>query len=218
MFRTITGAVLAAAMALLGAGIASATIPPVPLHYPLTGTITVKKPNAVVDLGKGALDAYYTIGSPPDYDAIVTGKLRLQPVQASFMIHGVVATAMVDFVPGPANVLYHKQKATGTAEMTLRIYDVRVGGVTLEVGPTCHTAAPAVATVASGPGFTLLHGGPVDGTFDIPPFNDCGITGSLDPLVTDLVSGPDNTISVEMRSPCTPRPGTGDCPWQDPNT
>jgi hypothetical protein len=188
------------------------------LHYELTASTTITKLNAVVDLGKGSMDANYTLGPPPDFDAHVVGKTRLNPAKGSFLNFGFVpATAMMEFIPGPTNVVLHKQKATGTAIMDIRIYDLKVNGVPLDVGPNCRTAKSITINLVSGPGFSVLGGGPISGTFDTPPFHGCGATEPLDNLLTGLVSGPGSTASILLGRPCNPAT-VPTCAWKDPNT
>ncbi|AHH99751.1 hypothetical protein KALB_6391 [Kutzneria albida DSM 43870] len=199
---------------------AAAPLPPNPLHYPLTGSTTIKKLNAVTDLGKGGVDAWYTIGPAPDFDVTLHGKMRLDPVPTSFLNFGFVpATAMMQFVPGMTEMVLHKGKATGTSKTDTRLYEARVNGVGMDLGQTCHNARTITITLESGSNFTVLGGGPVNGVFDLPGFTGCGATEPLDALITGLTTGPGNTANIVLGKPCRPKvPGPDPtCPWQDPD-
>jgi hypothetical protein len=93
-----------------------------------------------------------------------------------------------------------------TADMSVRIYDVTVNGVPLDVGQNCRTAEP-MRTVLSGgtPDYTNIHfGGPLSGIVTIPRFSGCGVHEDLDPLLTGMVSGPDNYVRLTQGNLCVP--------------
>jgi hypothetical protein len=85
---------------------------------------------------------------------------------------------------------------TSWARMDLRIYDVRVNGKPLNVGPDCETSKALLIGLTgfgSGPHpYSLSGGGPLTGYVTIPPFTHCGVTENLDDLITGTVSGEDN--------------------------
>lgn len=91
--------------------------------------------------------------------------------------------------------------------MSLRIYDVRVNGVPLDVGPNCRTSSPLdVQMKGTKPEYTVNDGGILRGTFKIPPFTGCGVGEDLDSLFTASISGPDtppyNYIKLVQGRPC----------------
>ncbi|MER7201129.1 hypothetical protein CG723_04835 [Streptomyces sp. CB01635] len=116
--------------------------------------------------------------------------------------------------------------------LTLRLYDVRVNGTPLDVGPNCRTRGslystdpdPArdtkdhvhlLGTVARQPngayaGYTLTTGGPLTTTLTIPPFTGCGVDEDLDALLTASISGPGNFAKQIQGQTCAtdvmPRP------------
>ncbi len=90
-------------------------------------------------------------------------------------------------------------------DVNVRISNVRVDQVPLNVGPNCHSAVPMhLNLVGLSPKYTLFQGGPLKGTVTIPPFTECGTGGdNLDPLLTGMISGPGNKI-VQMQSNLAP--------------
>ncbi len=90
------------------------------------------------------------------------------------------------------------------ATLSVRVYDVTVNGVALDVGENCRTQEPiTVALTADYPGdYTPATGGFLDGYTDIPPFSGCGVDGDLDPLLTGLISGKDNYVKMTQGQIC----------------
>jgi hypothetical protein len=88
----------------------------------------------------------------------------------------------------------------------LRITNVTVNGMPLDVGPNCRSAEPMAFNVGGGtPEYTdITLGGPLHGIVTIPPFSGCGVTEDLDPLLTGTVSGPGNYIRMQQGTLCTP--------------
>jgi hypothetical protein len=81
--------------------------------------------------------------------------------------------------------------------VNVRISNVLVDQVPLNVGPNCHSAVPMhLNLVGLSPKYTLFQGGPLNGTVTVPPFTGCGTGGdNLDPLLTGMISGPGNKIN-----------------------
>jgi hypothetical protein len=112
--------------------------------------------------------------------------------------------------------------AVSLARVDLRLTDVRVNGVALNVGSSCRTDAPLFTPgnpeapgelVLTGgtnlgdpsPSFgNAIAGGTVAGQADIPPFTGC-VTPSgenLDALLTATVSGPGNYVRIVSGELC----------------
>jgi hypothetical protein len=104
---------------------------------------------------------------------------------------------------------------TAWSLMELRIYDVKVNGQPLAVGPHCQTVRPLLIKltgVSSGSQpYSLQGGGPLIGQVTIPPFTGCGVTENLNPLFTGTVSGPGNYAKLTQGSLCNVTGGLG-CP------
>ena len=83
---------------------------------------------------------------------------------------------------------------TSTANVTLKITRLTVFGVSLPVGTKCQTS-PFTISLSSGPGFTVGGGGPVNGSYTIPAFHNCG----LNTLLLNLtIPGSGNTLNLTL--------------------
>ena len=100
-----------------------------------------------------------------------------------------------------------------SGQLSVRIFDVTVNGVPLDVGPNCRSAEPMdVVLTGSTPDYgNILSGGPLQGVVTIPPFAGCGVTEDLDPLLTGSVSGPGNAVKLTQGTLCSP-PDASFCP------
>ena len=85
-------------------------------------------------------------------------------------------------------------------EVDVRITNVRVDRVPLDVGPDCHTSAPMkLDLVGFAPAYSLFTGGPLSGPLTIPPFTGCGSNGdNLDPLLNGTIGGPGNRLALRQ--------------------
>jgi hypothetical protein len=114
---------------------------------------------------------------------------------------------------------------TLAGRISIRLSDVKVNGVPLDVGPDCRTTAPETDNLtltgsgnntANPPtGYTVARGGPLTGTTTIPPFSGCrGANGEdLDPLFTAPLSGPNNYVKMIQGNLCSPATGGANgCP------
>jgi hypothetical protein len=84
---------------------------------------------------------------------------------------------------------------TVSSYLYIRVTNVSINGVPLNVGADCGTApfdAIVTGNSTSKPPYSVTEGGPVTGTIDIPPFTKCGVGENLDPLFTASISGPYN--------------------------
>ena len=121
--------------------------------------------------------------------------------------------------------------AEASGEVSVRVSDLKVDGVPVELGGSCVTARPARLDLV-GKGYPLLSprdinatfsaalGGRLNGTVDIPAFTGCGVgSENLSPMVTGLVSGPDNPIIMQVTGinpGCFPGSIITICPPLDP--
>jgi hypothetical protein len=161
--------------------------------YPVTGSTHIKKLNATVPLGPGSLAV--TLDST---NSTLVATLSLPPATVSAAVLGPPVTATTAFIQDGA--------ATGTADLTansvqttaretLQITSLRVAGVPLPVGRSCETIVPASISVSSQPGFNVVFGGTLAGTYAIPPFAHCGLAT---PLLNLTIPGGGNTISLTL--------------------
>lgn len=122
---------------------------------------------------------------------------------------------------------YGDYQVVATSQVTLRVSDVKVDGVPLDVGPDCQSAgiltspdSPAVQNTPLGPNAMVLTGGDLAGepepafsgataggelagSIKIPPFTGCGPADDLDPLVTASLSHDGNYASVTSGPLCS---------------
>ncbi|MFF1379736.1 DUF6801 domain-containing protein [Streptomyces sp. NPDC058308] len=147
-----------------------------------------------------------------EYDHL--GDMRLPDAEGTFLTFGFQpTTARIRFEPEPAtivNVIRPGRPPTTRVgyRQHLRLYDVRVNGVPLDVGPRCRTSRP-VETELTG-SYPVSEGGLLQGELDIPPLAGCGVHGEdLDALLSGAVSGPGNALKIRQGrvcgagSPCT---------------
>jgi hypothetical protein len=182
------------------------------------------------------------------------GKKEFPPVTSTFLAYGVVpvtatayliqagpdpVTAVAYQLLGPPSISgnspapqsYVPYTVVATAEVSLRVSDVKADGVSLDVGPNCHTIQPlytpypAIDPSNPDPGYVMLaggtgagqpqpgfgvitSGGTVAGSVTIPPFTGCGVDGdNLDPLLDASVSGPGNYARLMEAALCIAQPG-----------
>ncbi|MEU6820865.1 DUF6801 domain-containing protein [Streptomyces atriruber] len=147
-----------------------------------------------------------------EYDHL--GDMRLPDAEGTFLTFGFQpTTARIRFEPEPATIVnIIRQGKPPVTEVGyrqhLRLYDVRVNGVPLDVGPRCRTSRP-VETELTG-SYPVSEGGLLQGELDIPPLAGCGAHGEdLDALLSGAVSGPGNVLKIRQGrvcgagSPCT---------------
>jgi hypothetical protein len=184
---------LAVAGVLASGGAASAGTT-LTLRYPVTGTTHLATPNADVHLGPGHLTATANLKT----DAI-TATLTLPNATGSFNELGLVpVTATVKLIndgPTTGTVNPGTGAVTTTSKITMRIVDLKVAGVDTPVGSACQTARPVSVTVSSRPGFGILSGGSLAGTYTIPQFANCGLET---PLINLTVPGAGNSITLTL--------------------
>ncbi|MFI7320786.1 DUF6801 domain-containing protein [Streptomyces venezuelae] len=140
-----------------------------------------------------------------EYDHL--GLMQLPDAEGTFLTFGFQpTTAKVRFEPGPATIVNvirpGKPPVTRVGyRQHLRLYDVRVNGVPLDVGPRCRTSRP-VDTVLTG-NYPVSEGGLLRGELDIPALAGCGTGGEdLDVLLSGAVSGPGNALKIRQGRVC----------------
>jgi len=82
-----------------------------------------------------------------------------------------------------------------TSKITLRIVSLSVSGINVPAGDSCETSSAVVATLKSQPGFNVLKGGKVAGSYTIPQFQNCGLATAL---INLTIPGSGNTISLKL--------------------
>jgi hypothetical protein len=185
--------VLAVSGVLASVGTASADTTAT-LKYKVTGTTHLATPNASLNLGPGHLVSTADLNTDT-----LTATLSLPPATGSFNELGVVpvtATAkLINDGPTTGTVNGDTGAVTTTSKITMRITSLIVAGIPQPIGTKCQTSTPVTVTVSSDPGFSILKGGNLSGTYTIPDFAGCG----LETLLINLtLPGSGNTITLTL--------------------
>lgn len=148
----------------------------------------------------------------------VTASLHLRQIRRGGQLVPIrirtLSSTVPPFVTAPTRV---------NALVTLRLTDVRVDRVPLDVGAHCHSTVPMHLRLRGfAPKYTVFTGGPLSGTETIPSFTGCGTGGDdLDPLITGMISGPGNPLHMVQGAlgawnPKTPHDCSGCKPPAEP--
>ena len=188
----IAGLLALATIAATPAAASAATV--LKVRYPVNGSTTIAAANATVPLGPGALRSRVNLSN-----GNVVASLNLPPATGSFKEFGLIpVTATVAFIqngPTTGKVDLSTGAVTTSSSITLQITSLSVGGLPVPVGPSCESATPASVALASQPGFSIVNGGTVSGTYTVPPFAGCGL---VTPVLNLTITGPGNTISLTL--------------------
>ncbi len=191
--------VIAAAVGgLLSLGVVPATMAladtTVTVTYPVTGSTYLKAINSTIPLGPGTLTSTVDLNT-----SAVSGTLSLPAATGSFDELGFIpVTATTQFIQdgtatGTADI--STNTVSVTSQTTLQITKLSVAGLPIPVGNNCETRTPASITVSSQPGFNVLSGGNLAGTYTIPRFSHCGLATLL---INLTIPGPGNTITLTL--------------------
>lgn len=189
----IAGAAVAGTMAATAVP-ASATASTIKATYKVTGSTFLNAPSATLPLGPGKLVAHVNAST-----GAVKATLTLPDATGSFEELGVIpVTATAHFInngPTTGTINLSTGAVTSTSHITMQLVSLSVAGIPLPLGPSCETSTPAVVQVTSQPGFNLLKGGNLTGTYTIPQFANCGLAT---PLINLTLTGPGNTITLTL--------------------
>jgi hypothetical protein len=160
--------------------------------YPVTGSTFISKLNTTIPLGPGTLASSLDLQT-----SALTATLTLPPATGSFKILGFIpVTATTEFIQvGTATGTLSNGVVTTTAHVTLKLTSLKAAGIPIFIGDECQTSTPATITVTSQPGFNLLSGGNLAGTYTIPQFSHCGLATFL---INLTIPGPNNTITLTL--------------------
>lgn len=201
MGRRLTLLAATAVAAVAGIGLATpalaSSVAPsdttVSVTYPVTGSTFIKAIDSAIALGPGTLSTTADLTT-----STLTGTLTLPPATGSFKELGLVpvtaTTQMIQDGPATGTVDFSTNTVTTTATDTIQLTSLKVAGLPIPVGPSCETS-PATITVSSQPGFNVLAGGTLAGTYTIPPFAHCGLATLL---INLTLPGPGNTITLTL--------------------
>lgn len=163
------------------------------VHYAVTGTTFIAKLNTTVNLGSGTLASTVDLTTGTSQST-----LTLPPAAVSVKEFGFIpvtaTTEMIQNGTAAGTVNFSTNTITSTANVTLKITNLTIFGISLPVGNKCQTT-PFNISISSGPGFTVSGGGPVNGAYTIPAFHDCG----LNTLLLNLtIPGSGNTLNLTL--------------------
>jgi len=190
-----------AAIAVTGIGLATPALasPVVPadqtvnVTYPVSGSTFIKAINSSIALGPGSLSTTADLTT-----STLTGTLSLPPATGSFKELGLVpvtaTTEMIQDGQATGTVDFSTNAVTTTTKESIKLTSLKVAGLPVPVGSNCETA-PATITVSSQPGFNVLSGGTLSGTYTIPSFAHCGLATLL---INLTLPGPGNTITLTL--------------------
>lgn len=224
---------------------AKVTFPtPVPGCAWVEGYSNVRKLKGSALVGPGKTDINLpvreVIKSPKYFEEDAAAELEFKPCPTCKIVHGLPPAHTTflgfGFVPVSATLQLTEVGTTNVyaiggafslitnqvfSEVKLRVFDVKVNGVPLDVGPQCESAHPILLTLTGNPNgkppYTIQNGGPLTGTITIPPFKHCGVGEDLDPLFTASISGPGNVVILTQGSLCTLQNPPFGCPPKKPH-
>lgn len=174
---TVSAAVsLLAAAAVVATQAAASAASTVTVAYPVHGSTYLKKPNATVSLRPGTLQAKLNLR-----DGALTANLTLPPATLSFQEFGLIpVTATTEFIqagPTTGKINPNTGAVTSTSKILLQITSLSVAGLPIPVGDSCESSIPAVITVTSRPGFSVVAGGELTGTYAVRRSLTAGLPG-----------------------------------------
>jgi hypothetical protein len=158
---------------------------------------------------------YHGLPELPPARATLLG-FGFMPVSATLQISELGSLNIALISCGPTNACPVKDRALIYGRVNLRIYDVDVNGVPLNVGSHCQTVSPFnLELVGRPPGYNFaLLSGVLTGSVRIPYFTGC-TDGSenLDPIFDATISGPGNFAKITQAPFCSPTvTGQPGCP------
>ncbi|HEY1920166.1 MAG TPA: hypothetical protein VGH27_31725 [Streptosporangiaceae bacterium] len=190
----ITGGAMVAAVAMMAGPTAASADSTLSITYPVTGSTYVQAPGATLPLGPGKLAATVDLDT-----GALSANLTMPDATGSFKEFGIIpVTATAQFIDdGPATGMVNLDTGAtqATANITLRLVSLQVAGINVPVGPACQTAQPVSVSLASQPGFNVLKGGDLAGSYTLPAFANCGLATLL---IDVTLPGPNNTISLTL--------------------
>lgn len=191
---TVATAGLAAAFAVAATAVPASAGTTIHARYKVTGSTFLKAPNATLPLGPGRLAANVNLNT-----GAIKAALTLPDATLSFKQFGLIpVTATTHFInngPTTGTLDLSTGAITSTSQITMQIVSLSIAGLPVPVGPACESSTPAVIQVASQPGFNILKGGDLAGTYTIPQFANCGL---VTPLINLTLTGPGNTITLTL--------------------
>lgn len=186
----------AAAVATLGlvATPAQADDPTLTATYPVNGSTHINSTDSDLALGPGSLRATLDLVT-----GAIVGSITLPPAIGSFTEFGIIPVQATTEFTESEPTTGSADPATGAVQtqshVNIRLTSLKVAGLPVLVGDHCQTKTPAVVDLASQPGFNILTGGVVSGSYTIPDFDNCLLAT---PLINLIIPGNGNTIALTL--------------------
>ena len=171
----------------------------VKVNYDLVGDTIVSASDALVELtGEIMSNVNLSTGE-------VKADLALDPTTTEFEIiklfTSIKGRADIEFEPvGETTGTLENGQLTTTSRLNIKVpeanvviwgHELKIGG-----GTSCQTKEPAEITLQNqGETFQPLDGGVVEGIYDLPELENCGL---LTGVLNKFMSGPDNPIELEL--------------------
>ena len=135
--------------------------------YKVTGSTFLKAPNATLPLGPGKLAANVNVGTGK-----IQATLTMPDATLTFKQFGLIpVTATTHFInngPTTGTINLSTGGVTSTSHITMQIVSLSIAGLPVPIGPACESSMPARIRVTSQPGFNIVKGGNLAGTYTIP--------------------------------------------------
>ncbi|MET9859322.1 hypothetical protein ABZY93_08320 [Streptomyces smyrnaeus] len=195
---------VAPALAAGAAHAESGAAAPVQLDYPLSGTTHLAGTDSDLTLGPGTLKT-----STDMTTGALTARTQLPDAPGSFRALGIPVTVTTEFIeeePTTGTLDVRSGAVSTTSHLTLRLKNLKIGGVPTPVGPYCKTKTPAVIDLDSEPGFNVFKGGKLSGTYTIPKFEHCLLAT---PIINSMVPGEGNTLTLTLGQAAPPAEPAG---------
>lgn len=188
---------LIAAMAATAVGVSAspaAAVAELSATYPINGVSHINSTDSDLPLGPGSLHATVDLDS-----GALTAEVSLPPATGNFKELGIIpVTATVELTeaePTTGSLNLDTGALQSTSHINLRLTRLTIAGLPAPVGSRCQTVEPAEVPLTSQPGFSVLRGGVVSGTYTIPRFEHCLLNTAL---INLTIPGPGNTLSLTL--------------------
>lgn len=137
--------------------------------------------------------------APPVTGSVTVGREltpSFDPARAEFKVFGFVpGTADLRFTPdGPQAVEPDGGGFVAHAKLALAVPQATLFGLPV-ADATCRASAPIPVDLRTGSGFTAATGGPVSGTYTIPPLTGCG---TFTAYLSSLFQGEGNAFALTL--------------------
>jgi|SRR5579875_1063812 len=187
-------AVVAATAVVASSAAASASTTKLTVTYPVSGSSYVATPGATLPLGPGTLKSTVNLNNGK-----LTANIKLPDATGQFKELGLIpvtATAqLINDGPTTGTLNLDTGAVQTTSNITMKLVSLSVAGINVPLGSSCETSQPVVVNLASQPGFNVLKGGVVSGSYTLPAFANCGLATLL---INLTLPGPNNTISLTL--------------------